>query len=135
MSALLAIPRRVLDQLRDHARRATPSECCGVLLGTPGTIAEVVPTRNLADDPNRFLVDPEAHIAARRDARRRGLQVVGFYHSHPRSRALPSTTDLAEAAYPGHFYAIVSLVEEPAEVCIYRFDGASFLSVPYVSGP
>jgi proteasome lid subunit RPN8/RPN11 len=125
----------VLDQLREHARRATPSECCGLLLGTPATVAEAVPTRNLADDPNRFLVDPEAHIAARRDARRRGLEVVGFYHSHPRSSAIPSATDLAEVAYPGHLYAIVSLIEEPAEVCIYRFDGGLFLSVPYVSGP
>ena len=130
----MSVARRVLDEVRAHAHRAKPSECCGVLLGAPGEIAEAVPTSNLASDPNhRFVLDPETHIAARREARQRGLEVVGFYHSHPRSPALPSATDLAEAAYPGHLCAIVSLLDEPAEIRIYRFEGGAFLSVPFVT--
>ena len=115
------------------AHHAKPSECCGVLLGTPGEIAETVPTRNLADDPNRFLIDPKAHFDARREGRRRGLEIVGFYHSHPHSPAVPSATDLAEASYPDHLYAIVSVLVDPAEVRIYRFDGRSLLGVPFVA--
>jgi proteasome lid subunit RPN8/RPN11 len=123
----------VLDELIAHARHAKPSECCGVLLGTPGEITEAVPTRNLADDPNRFLIDPKEHIDARRDGRRRGLEIAGFYHSHPHSPAVPSATDLVEASYSGSLYAIVSLVAEPAEVRIYRFDSGSFVGVPFVT--
>jgi proteasome lid subunit RPN8/RPN11 len=116
-----------------HARDAKPAECCGVLLGTSGEIAEAIPTRNLTDDPNRFLIDPREHIDARREGRRRGLEIVGFYHSHPRSHAVPSAADLAEASYAGHLYAIVSLVAEPAEVRMYRFDDGRFIAVPFVS--
>ena len=116
-----------------HAGHAKPSECCGVLLGTPGEITEAVPTRNLADDPNRFLIDPKEHIDARRAGRRRGLEIVGFYHSHPHSPAVPSATDLLEASYSGYLYAIVSLAAEPAEVRIYRFDSGSFVGVPFVT--
>ena len=104
-----------------------------MLLGTPGAITEAAPTRNLADDPNRFLIDPEEHIAARREGRRRGLEIVGFYHSHPHSPAVPSATDLAEAAYPDHLYAIVSLVAEPAIVRLYRLESGRFVEVPFVA--
>ncbi len=124
---------RALDEMIAAARAAEPAECCGVLLGTPGAIAEAAPTRNLADDPNRFLIDPEQHIAARREGRRRGLDVVGFYHSHPHSGAVPSATDLAEAAYPDHLYAIVSLVGEPALVRLYRLESGRFVEVPFVA--
>jgi proteasome lid subunit RPN8/RPN11 len=76
---------------------------------------------NLSADPNRFVIDPADHIAARRDARDRGLAVVGFYHSHPHSEPTPSPTDIAEVTYDGCLYLIVSLVAEPA-VRIFRMD-------------
>ncbi len=107
----------VVDMIVAHAREAAPDECCGLLLGRGGDVLEAVPARNVADDPRRrYLIDPQDHIAARRDARTRGLEVVGFYHSHPRSAAAPSETDLAEATYPDHLYAIVSLAAEPPDV-------------------
>ena len=133
VNSQLRVARQAVERVLAHAREAEPCECCGVLLGAPGEITEAVPTRNLADDPNRFLVDPKEHIDARCEGRRRGLEIVGFYHSHPHSPAVPSATDLAEASYPGHLYAIVSLLDEPAEVRIYRFDGGSLLEVPFVT--
>jgi proteasome lid subunit RPN8/RPN11 len=104
----------VLSAVAAHAREASPAECCGVLLGAADRIFETVRARNLSDDPNRFVIDPQDHIAARRDARVRGLQVVGFYHSHPHSEPSPSAADIAEASYDGCLYLIVSLVSEPA---------------------
>ncbi len=104
--------------------------CCSA---RPARSRRRLPTRNLAGDPNRFLIDPEEHIAARREGRRRGLELVGFYHSHPHSPAVPSATDLAEAAYPGHLYAIVSLVAEPALVRLYRLESGRFVEVPFVT--
>ena len=110
-----------------HAREAAPLECCGLLLGRGDEIVEAVPARNIAGTPaTRFLIDPADHINGRRAARERGLDVVGFYHSHPHSAAEPSATDLAEFSYPDHLYAIVSLLAEPPEVALFRFQGGAF---------
>ena len=97
-----------------------------MLLGRDHEIIDAVPARNLSDDPSRFLVDPRDHIDARRDGRRRGLDVIGFYHSHPHSPATPSDTDRAEATYPDHLSVIVGLMTEPAEVRAFRFKDGSF---------
>ena len=82
--------------------------------------------RNLATDQNRFLIDPKDHFDARREARARGLDVVGFYHSHPGSAPLPSPTDLAEATYPDHLYLIVGLAGEEPDVRLYRLEACGF---------
>jgi proteasome lid subunit RPN8/RPN11 len=98
-------------------------------------IAEAVRTPNTSDDPNRFFIEPEAHIAARRQARERGLAVVGFYHSHPHSPPVPSATDLAEASYPDHLYLIVSPARERAQIRIFRLVSGNFLETPFVTAP
>jgi proteasome lid subunit RPN8/RPN11 len=106
----VTITRRALDVVLAHARAERPRECCGMLLGHSQHILTAVRARNLADDPlRRFLIDPEDHIAARREARRQGLDVVGFYHSHPRSGAAPSAADDAEASYADAVSLIVGM--------------------------
>jgi len=116
-----------LESIVAHAREAAPEECCGLLLGRDGAIREASRARNIADDPaTRFLVDPKDHIDGRRAARERGLEVVGFYHSHPRSPVEPSARDLEEFSYPDRLCAIVSLRAEPAEVALFRLEGGCF---------
>ena len=131
------IARAALEEIIAHARVEAPSECCGLLLGSGLTIAAAARTTNIASNRYaRFLIDPKQHIDIRRDARARGVEVVGFYHSHPRSPALPSTSDLAEATYPGHLYLIVSLAAPPPAVSIYRLDdggAGNFLHLPLVT--
>jgi proteasome lid subunit RPN8/RPN11 len=117
-----------LEAIVAHARAMAPRECCGVLLGHENAILEAVPTANLADNVNRFLIDPHDHIEARRLARNRGLAVVGFYHSHPRSDAIPSPVDLAEAGYADHLYLIVGLKDADPDVRIYQLEAGTFLS-------
>ena len=97
-----------------------------MLVGSPGAITSALRARNLSDRPSRFLIDPKDHIQARREARAKGLDVIGFYHSHPHSAPVPSATDVAEAAYPNHLYLIVGLNGEAADVRLYRFTGESF---------
>src|SRR5438552_2120995 len=94
------IRHETLEVIMAHARAAAPGECCGILIGNDDSIDEAVRAQNIADGPSRFLIDPKDHIDARRAARGRGLEVLGFYHSHPHSPAWPSPTDVAEAAYP-----------------------------------
>ena len=81
----------------------------------------------------KYLVDPQDHFDALRDARGRGLEIVGFYHSHPRTQAAPSETDRGEASYPGHLYLIVSLAGEAADVRLFRFAGGNFTEVQFVT--
>jgi proteasome lid subunit RPN8/RPN11 len=120
------VRRAVLDAVIAHARDAAPAECCGLLLGTIDAVIESRRARNLATDPNRFLIDPGDHIDARREARRRGVDVVGFYHSHPHSAAVPSERDLAEASYPDCLYLILGLVGEQTESRLYRLEAGDF---------
>jgi proteasome lid subunit RPN8/RPN11 len=123
----------VISVVVAHAREEAPAECCGVLIGRDGDIVEAVPTRNAADRPTRFVIEPQDHVAAIRGARARQLEVVGYYHSHPHSPARPSETDIAEATYPDHVALIVSLASEPPDVRLYWFDGRNFLEEPFVT--
>ena len=125
------ITREALEHIVAHARDARPAECCWLLLGSRATIAEAVRTRNASDDPNRFFIDPQAHIDARREARGRDLDVLGFYHSHPHSLPEPSITDLTEASYPDHLYLIVSPATDPTEIRLFRLVAGNFLDVPF----
>ena len=104
-----------LDEVVRHAREAWPSECCGVLIGRSDFILESKRILNIAESGSRYQLNPAQHIASRRDARERGLEILGFYHSHPQSGATPSETDLAEATYPDHVYLIVGLRDQLAE--------------------
>jgi len=123
----MRVARRVLDAVVAHARASAPDECCGLLFGHDGEVVESRPTRNAADAPaTRFLVDPKDHIDGRREARARGLDVVGFYHSHPRSGPEPSATDLAEGTWTDQVHLIVGLgaAAPSAKMFTYR-DGSS----------
>jgi proteasome lid subunit RPN8/RPN11 len=123
----------VIDAVLSHARAVAPDECCGMLVGAGDRIDAAVPARNVAERPaSRFLIEPRDHLAALREARARGLDVIGFYHSHPRGDAVPSATDLAEASYPDHLFLIVGLGVEPPDVRLYRFAAGNFLPLRFV---
>ena len=124
----------MIDDVVAHAHEAAPAECCGLLLGDRNLVVAAARTRNTANDPTRrFEVDPQDHIDARRDARGRGLAVLGFYHSHPRSPAEPSPTDLAEASYPDHLYLIVSLAAAPPNLGLFRLEAGNFQPTAFVT--
>ena len=129
-SGTVDVARAALDGVVAHARDAAPAECCGLLVGRGDRIVAAVQTRNIAEPATtRFLIDPKDHIDGRREARQRGLDIVGFYHSHPRSAPVPSAIDVADAAYPQHLYLIVGLGTDPPECALYRFSGGAFVSV------
>ena len=104
----MTISRVVLDDVLAHAREEHPRECCGLLVGSNDRITEAIRAKNLADRADRYLIDPADHIKAQRTARDQGREIVGFYHSHPAGAIYPSSTDIAEAAYPDAVYLIVS---------------------------
>jgi len=99
-----------------HAVTTYPEECCGVLMGRPlgdggGTLVERLrPVDNERQESrgNRYLMHPETVLAAEKEARKLGLDVVGYYHSHPDHPSRPSEFD-REHAWPGISYLIVSV--------------------------
>jgi proteasome lid subunit RPN8/RPN11 len=130
----LQIASAAIGAIVHHARATAPHECCGLLFSRDSRIVEAVPARNVADDPvRRFVIDPADHFRARRAARAQGLDVAGFYHSHPTSPAEPSPRDLDEFSYTGHLYLIVSLRAEPAEIGLFRLESGNFRPVPFVT--
>jgi proteasome lid subunit RPN8/RPN11 len=104
------------DAIRSHGEESFPNECCGLLLGRirdrSKTVVRILRLENERQDSrhNRFLITPETLLKADRDARFRGLDVVGFYHSHPNAPARPSEFD-REHAWPTYSYIIVSVVD------------------------
>lgn len=112
----------------DHARRQAPLECCGLLAGRDGVIDVCVPTRNLKASAVAFQVDPAEHLAAMKRTRLEGREIIGAYHSHPRSPAIPSPTDLADAHYEEFLYVIVSLAGDQPDVKAYRLARGGFVA-------
>ena len=109
-------------ELRRLAAAAYPDEGCGVLVGTLSHgsaeigVLEVTSGRNLRSDRarDRFELDPGDIVAAERSARQRGLDVVGFWHSHPDHPARPSQVDTGRA-WPEYAYIIVATTATGAE--------------------
>jgi proteasome lid subunit RPN8/RPN11 len=132
---MLDIPRDVRDAIFTHAREGYPHEVCGVLLGrmhglAPAERREVVAShraRNLNTDRphDRYLMDTRDVNAADTLARERGLEIVGFYHSHPDHPAQASATDLEESSpWGGYSYPIVSVVRgDPADLRSWAREG------------
>ena len=111
---MISIPIDQLNEIREHGVRDYPYECCGLLLGRfdedGKVVDETYPISNAREESakrNRFLITPEELMRGERYARSKQLEVVGFYHSHPDSPAVPSQYDL-EHAWPTYSYIIVS---------------------------
>jgi proteasome lid subunit RPN8/RPN11/uncharacterized damage-inducible protein DinB len=112
---VIQLPTRVRADILAHARAEAPRECCGLLIGDGPAIDESVRSMNVDPDPNRYRIDPALHIAANRRLRGSGRSVVGVYHSHPHSAAIPSRSDRLEAYYSEFVWIIVSLACPAAE--------------------
>ena len=117
-----------------HARADAPLECCGLLIGLGCRIEGVYRARNSRSSPTRYQVEAEDHFAALRAARAAGLAVVGAYHSHPRSSAAPSATDLAEAFHPEFIWIVVGLPDrEVPDIRAFRLDAGNFRPLSLVT--
>ena len=128
----MRIASRVEAAILAHARAEAPRECCGLLIGAAGEIVDAVAAANLASNPaTRYLIDPRDHLRAIRDARARGLEVIGAYHSHPRSDASPSATDAAEG-FTNFLFIIVGLTADPPQVTGWSWADGNFAPVPLV---
>jgi proteasome lid subunit RPN8/RPN11 len=130
-AAQLKISAELADQIRSHGAETYPHECCGALLGRDMEVADrpvyreihaLYPLVNRRDDSprNRFSVTSQDVLDAEKAARQRGLEVVGWYHSHPDHPARPSEYD-RDHAWPWYSYIIVSVANKvPEEMTSWR---------------
>jgi len=95
-----------------HARADLPNECCGMVGGRDGEAEVVVRVENAAASPLRYEMDPQGQYDALKSIEDEGRELLAIYHSHTKSAAYPSQTDVNQAvAWPEQVYLIVSLAE------------------------
>jgi len=120
--SVLRMTRAVFEAIRAHGEETYPHECCGALLGTSTdagwAIASWGQAGNTRTDSahNRYQIAPLELVKIEREARRQGLGIAGFYHSHPDHPAHWSTTDLEEAHWLGCAYVITAVAAGKATV-------------------
>ena len=112
---MLKLSEQIYNTIRLHGEETYPHECCGVLLGRSADgvneVEDAVRAGNTRTDSahNRYNIAPQELIRIQRQARERGLDIVGFYHSHPDHPAQWSKTDFAEAHWLGCSYVITAV--------------------------
>jgi proteasome lid subunit RPN8/RPN11 len=124
---MLRIEYADYEALRAHGEDTYPNECCGVLLGRNiaaegnsaaplNHVRQIVRAGNTRTDSahNRYNIAPQELVKIQRQSRTLGLDIVGFYHSHPDHPAQWSTTDFAEAHWLGCSYIITSIEQGKA---------------------
>lgn len=132
----LRIAERALARIRGEAWRSYPREACGLLLGRAlrdaVRVEDATIGRNRDDEQpeRRFLLDPRDWLQAELEAGRRGLEIVGVWHSHPDHPPRPSRTD-HEAAWPDLSYLICRVTARRAEdLRSWRLDEGRFVEEP-----
>ena len=119
---MLRLNEQIYDAIRRHGEETYPHECCGVLLGRSvdgaNEVDEAVRAGNTRTDSahNRYNIAPQELVRIQRQGRERGLDIVGFYHSHPDHPAQWSKTDFAEAHWLGCSYVITAVEKGSAQV-------------------
>jgi proteasome lid subunit RPN8/RPN11 len=108
-----------IDELIAHAREEDPNECCGMVGGADGEAKTIYPARNAEASPLRYNLDPSDQFRIMTAMDEKGEDLVAIYHSHTKSPAYPSQTDINLAAYPDALTVIVSLKEGEEPVRAY----------------
>ncbi len=117
---MIDIKKNHIDQIKEHAQKDYPYECCGILLGkfengekTVTQVLEIVNEKEDENKHNRYLIPSSKILETELYAIKNGLDIVGFYHSHPDHSAIPSAFDV-EHALPVYSYLIVSVYDAKA---------------------
>lgn len=120
--SVLQVKREIYEAIRAHGEETYPHECCGALLGRETgngwRIEASAKAGNTRTDSahNRYQIAPAELVKIEREARRQGLSIAGFYHSHPDHPAQWSPTDFAEAHWLGCSYVITAVAQGNATV-------------------
>ena len=117
----MRISQQLIDEIVAHARDDLPNECCGLIGGEDGEALAVHRITNAEESPLRYRMHGQEEFDARKAIREAGQEVLAAYHSHTKTAAYPSQTDVNQAVnWPELLYVIVSLADlEIPEVKAY----------------
>ena len=117
MTGSLRIPRRFAEEIVSHCEAGRPNEACGMVGLVDGEVVKVFRMTNAAASPLRYSLEPREQLAVENTLAKEEWDGAPF-HSHTRTEAYPSPTDvrLAVGDIP---YLIVSLAQEPAQIRAY----------------
>lgn len=116
----ISVEKRYLQEMIAHARDAAPNECCGVLAGSNSTVLRLYRTPNGEASPLRYSIPAKELFSILRDIDDKGWELLGIYHSHVKSEAYPSATDVRLAFWPDSLYFIVSLLYDEPVIRAFR---------------
>ena len=109
----MKISQGLVDEMVVHALEDRPNECCGMVAGKDGVAVEVLRGVNVAASPLRYEMTGQSFYDMFTAIENKGLDLIAIYHSHTKSTAYPSQTDVNQAQHwPEPIYVIVSLVDE-----------------------
>ena len=118
---MLKLSKQIENEIRQAGADAYPNECCGIMFGSEDgddhvvkSLRPIVNARESGEQYHRFLITAEEMMQAELEARRLGLEIVGFYHSHPDHPAKPSDYD-RDHALPFYSYIILRVAEGRSE--------------------
>ena len=112
----MKLPAALADQIISHARAEFPNECCGLIAGRDGAATQVLPATNAEGTPFMYVMDPREQMELMERIEDAGEDLLAIYHSHTRSAAYPSKTDVELAFFAEPLYVIVSLQDADAPV-------------------
>ena len=116
------MPQSLLDEMIEHSKEDDPNECCGLIGGLEGEAITLHRMENTAHSPLRYEMDSKEQLRVYKQILEAGHEIVGIYHSHTRTAAYPSQTDINLASgWPDAVYFIVSL-ENPDEPYVRGFN-------------
>lgn len=105
----LRLPKAFTEAIVTQALAEHPNEACGLLAGTDAAATKLFPMTNAERSAVIYRIEPREQLRVFNQIEDEGLELVGIYHSHTRSPAYPSATDVSLAYYPEAVYVIVSL--------------------------
>jgi proteasome lid subunit RPN8/RPN11 len=116
---MIILSKNHLREMEDYAKSKRPNEACGILAGRGNKVEKIYPCKNVSKNPNsHYEIAPVELIGVFNDVEDIGLEILGFYHSHPMGPLGPSNVDHATATWHDHSYVIL----HPKGIGSWRWD-------------
>jgi proteasome lid subunit RPN8/RPN11 len=119
MHEQVRLSRAQAEEMIEHCLAGRPNEACGLLAAKDGSVTKVFRMSNASASPVRYSLDPKEQFAAYQALEKEGWELGGVFHSHTRTAAFPSPTDVRMASEDVP-YVIVSLASDPASIRAFR---------------
>ena len=117
----MRVAAQLLEQIVTHAREVAPEECCGVLTGSERVATHVERAENEFADRMRYRIAPDELMRLTKVADSRGEDIIATYHSHPRSEAYPSQTDVNEVRMWDESLHLICSLSDPRSPVVRAF--------------